>query len=473
MPGHLARAERIGMTFWQDFYQSIKDPSWPDCDREEDFAKLPRIIQDECQQVFGYQPGQFARQPKFMHKPFPIRTATACQLKWNWSTIYLTTEHTASCHRTAHHRFDSDSFNFHNTTAKQADRKRMLAGEWPERGCDYCKQIETAGGQSDRLTNLDLPGMHAPMELEQDPSAVIVTPRILEVYFDNTCNLKCLYCGPHFSSLWDAENIQHGLPAFAKSPNIDRNKQKMFEWLRANRQHLTNFNILGGEPLYQRELLECLDFFQQYPAPDLSLQIFTNLNAKRSYLEHVVERVQDLIAHDCLRNFEVTASLDCWGAPAEYVRFPLDLDRWQSNFEYLLDHPNINLIVSSTVTPLTVVTLPDLIAKINQWNQVRPIYHYQNSVNSPSYLFIDIFGDIFQDDFQRAIDLKPTETDEQRKSRDYLIGIARQSCSVGPNVKELAKLHDFLQDIDRRRDVSWRRTFPWLEEQFRKHGILT
>jgi MoaA/NifB/PqqE/SkfB family radical SAM enzyme len=29
---------------------------------------------------------------------------------------------------------------------------------------------------------------------------VHVTPRILEVYFDNTCNLKCLYCGPHFSS---------------------------------------------------------------------------------------------------------------------------------------------------------------------------------------------------------------------------------------------------------------------------------
>jgi hypothetical protein len=31
---------------------------------------------------------------------FPIKTATACQLKWNWSTLFLTTGTTSSCHRT-------------------------------------------------------------------------------------------------------------------------------------------------------------------------------------------------------------------------------------------------------------------------------------------------------------------------------------------------------------------------------------
>ena len=192
-------------------------------------------------------------------KYFPIKTETACQLKWNCSTVFLTTENTASCHRTNHHKFNTDIFDFHNTPSKLEDRKRMLAGEWPVNGCDYCHNIELAGGQSDRITNLNFPGIHAPFELDSDPSAINVTPRILEVYFDNTCNLKCLYCGPHFSSLWDAENIKFGGPGFLKSTNIESNKQKLFNWLKNNGKHLTVFNILGGEPLYQTELDECIE----------------------------------------------------------------------------------------------------------------------------------------------------------------------------------------------------------------------
>jgi pyruvate-formate lyase-activating enzyme len=150
----------------------------------------------------------------------------------------------------------------------------MLNGQWPEKGCTYCQNIEAAGGQSDRITNLDFPGIHAPPELDQDLDAVRVTPRILEVYFDNTCNLKCLYCGPHFSTLWDAENIRHGDPAFVKSTNMELNKHKLFEWLKINGHNLSIFNILGGEPLYQEELEQCLTLFEQYPAPELKLQIF-------------------------------------------------------------------------------------------------------------------------------------------------------------------------------------------------------
>jgi hypothetical protein len=289
----------------------------------------------------------------------------------------------------------------------------MLDGQWPENGCFYCKDIEAAGGQSDRLTNLDFPGIHAPPELDHDLKAVHVTPRMLEVYFDNTCNLKCLYCGPHFSSLWDAENVKFGEPAFVKSLDIERNKQKLFDWLKVNAHNLTVFNILGGEPLYQPELEQCLALFEQHPAPELKLQIFTNLNAKLPYLQKIIQRVKQLIDNQCIREFEVTASLDCWGKPQQYVRFPLNLQQWQQNFEYLLDQHWINLIINSTVTPLTIKTLPDLLAKINQWSLNRKVYHYQNSVNWPDHMFIDIFGDIFADDFDRAIRLKPENTPEE------------------------------------------------------------
>jgi len=211
-------------------------------------------------------------------KVFPIKSETACQLKWSWSTLFLTTEETASCHRTNMHRFDTSSFNFHNTPTKLEDRERMLVGKWPNKGCNYCKNIEAAGGQSDRITNLDFRDMHAPPELDINPTAINVTPRILEIYFDNTCNLKCLYCGPQFSSLWEAENRKHGsfndgklvtTSDWQKSKNIESNKQKIFEWLKVHGHNLTNFNVLGGEPLYQKEFEQCLDLFEQHPAPHL------------------------------------------------------------------------------------------------------------------------------------------------------------------------------------------------------------
>ena len=467
------------MNTWLDFYNDIKDPSWPDCPTEDHFVSLPEHIQIECQDVYGYRPGQFKKVSKLTHRVFPIKTETACQLKWNWSTIFLTSEETASCHRTDHHQFNTELFDFHNTPKKIEDRQRMLQGQWPVGGCDYCQDIERAGGSSDRITNLDLVGMHAPPELETDPTATRVTPRILEVYFDNTCNLKCLYCGPHFSSLWDAENRKHGgflsngvkLMPFNKSKHIESNKQKLFEWLANNRQSLTNFNILGGEPFYQRDLDRCLDVFQKFPAPELKLQIFTNLNVPLKHLEKTITKIKHLVDSDHLREFEITASLDCWGDPQEYVRFPLDLASWQKNFEYLLHQPWINLIIGSTLTPLTIKTFPDLLEKIQSWKQVRPIYHYQNSVNTPDYMFIDMFGGIFQEDFRRALGLKPQTTTEEISSYRYLEGIAQQSASKGPDVPKIKDLFVFLEEMDRRRNTSWRKTFPWLLEEFGKYDL--
>jgi MoaA/NifB/PqqE/SkfB family radical SAM enzyme len=459
------------MSTWTEFYRDIKDSAWPECEHESDFATLPESVQQECVDVFGYVPGAFSRTPKLKNQVFPIKTATSCQLKWTWSTLYLTIEKTASCHRTDHHKFDTEQFDFHNTPSKLSDRANMLEGKWPESGCEYCRNIEAAGGASDRLTNLDFPGIHSPPELAVNPTATHVTPRMLEVYFDNTCNLKCLYCGPYFSSLWDAENVKHGEPKFAKSTNIEKNKQRLFEWLKQNVHHLTVFNILGGEPLYQSELDQCLDLFEQYPAPELKLQIFTNLNAKPTHLQRVVERVKNLIDAGCLREFEVTASLDCWGAPQEYVRYPLDLVVWERNFEYLLAQPWINLIINSTITPLTIRTLPDLLEKIAKWNQVRKVYHYQNSVNAPSYMFIDIFGGIFSKDFDRALALKPESTLEECASKNYLRGIAVQSTRPEPNTKEITRLFNFLNTMDQRRNTHWPTVFPWLVDEFARYNL--
>ena len=48
------------MNNWQDFYNSIKAESWPECTNEENFDTLPENIKQECIEVFGYSPGFYA-----------------------------------------------------------------------------------------------------------------------------------------------------------------------------------------------------------------------------------------------------------------------------------------------------------------------------------------------------------------------------------------------------------------------------
>jgi hypothetical protein len=80
-------------------------------------------------------------------KEFPVDTATACQLKWTWSTIMLNRGTTSSCHRVRQDTLTPENFlNFHNTPKKLNDRQLMLEGKRPAGGCEYCYKIEDAGG---------------------------------------------------------------------------------------------------------------------------------------------------------------------------------------------------------------------------------------------------------------------------------------------------------------------------------------
>ena len=149
---------------------------------------------------------------------FPIKTDTACLAKWSFSKILLHAELTSSCHRVINHKFDIETFNFHNTPEKIEQRETMLAGQWPDGKPDpaiettckqYCGKFEKNGGASDRQFFNSLPNLY-PDELDNDPTLTQVDPTILEVYIDNTCNLKCVYCIPELSSGIDTEMKKFG-----------------------------------------------------------------------------------------------------------------------------------------------------------------------------------------------------------------------------------------------------------------------
>ena len=143
---------------------------------------------------------------------FPIKTKTACQYKWTWSTVFLSTGTSSSCHRCKGWDVSNMMDDFHNHPGKISDREKMLKGEWPGNGCEYCKKIEQAGGISERTGFINRSDL-VPPEIEKvklGPYPTKVTPRILEVYFNNLCNQKCVYCSPYFSSLIQHEVEKYG-----------------------------------------------------------------------------------------------------------------------------------------------------------------------------------------------------------------------------------------------------------------------
>lgn len=407
-----------------------------------------------------------------MNKFFPIKTETACQLKWTWSSLYLYTGKTNSCHRVNPSQLTVDTFDtFHNTPKKIADRKLMLNGEWPSGGCEYCKKIEDAQGTSDRMMHLNIPGL-VPPELDTDATATEVTPRIVEVYFDNVCNMSCVYCEDRYSSKIQQENIKHGRfeknglvidNISAKDPNQAELTDKFWSWLDKNYDSVRRLHILGGEPFYQKQFDTCMDFLYNHKNNELEFNIISNLMISPAKFKNHILQIKQLVATRKIKRFDLTASIDCWGESQEYIRHGLDLDIWRTNFEFLVKEKWITLNINQVISALSIPSIAGLLEYINQHRATRQIGHYLITVNYPTFMNPDIFGPGFFDNtFKEILSIMPEDTWQQREIKEYMLGVSKQISVAPKNTEELIKLRTYLDELDRRRNQNWQETFPWL-----------
>jgi hypothetical protein len=407
-------------------------------------------------------------------KFFPIRTETSCKLKWSWTTLYLNWGVSATCHRTAHHPLTPENFNnFHNNPQAVEDRQRMLQGQWPEKNCSYCREIEESGGTSDRLRLINIPGWY-PEELDADPLLVEVDPTFLEVYFNNTCNLGCLYCTPQLSSVIEQENRKFGgLKDLSFKLEFDQSDSGQYknlipsfwEWFPTGFPKLKRLHILGGEPFYQQELDQLLEYIDQHPNPDCEFNIVSNLMVSYEKFESYIARIKQLVIKRKIKRFDITCSIDCWGPEQEYVRWGLNLSTWEKNFSLLLKNRWIYLNINQTISALTIKTMPDLLIKLQEWRKGRKVGHWFSEVSpGPSYMKAEIFGrQEFVESSESILKLMPRESAEDQSAYEYMAGIFNHMHKIeNPDYAEIKKLLTFLNEKDRRRNTNWEKLFPWL-----------
>ena len=411
--------------------------------------------------------------PHNIEDAFPIKTPTACQFNWTWSTLFLSVGTSSSCHRCEGWDVTDNMKDFHNHPSKIEDRKKMLDGQWPGNGCEYCKKIEDAGGVSERTAYIN-DSLLSPKELKENPTEVNVTPRILEVYFTNLCNQKCVYCSPFFSSLIQNEIDKFGplekeydLDGFKGRDDYEKLKGEFWEWMEKNSRDLYHFQILGGEPMYQPEFEECLIFFERHEHPNTNFKIFSNLKHNPKKFKEKIERISRLIEQKKLESFEIVCSNDCWGPQAEFARYGMDLVEWETNFNTLLESPLVKISIHSTITPVTLPTMGDFYRKIMEWNKIKKVDFGWNTVARPTFMNPEHLGHHAKEFFEDLLSVVP-EGDHRKL---YLYGFEKQVTSSQVDKTQLKRLRDYLDKIDQRRNTDWRSLYPYLVEVFEKEKI--
>lgn len=405
---------------------------------------------------------------------FPIKVEPSCRLKWAWSTIYLNNGSTGSCHRASQSVIESIT-DFHNTPQKIQDRELMLSGKWPGAGCEYCKNIEDSNGVSDRQFQNQIPDVY-PAELDIDPTATKVDPVVLEVFFSNTCNLKCVYCNAKFSSAIQQENASHGkaiIPILEHTYADNRYRElapQFWQWFNKHSHKLKRFQVLGGEPFLQSDVSKLYQYFDEHPHPNLEFNLVTNLSVSPKLLKQHLFELAKLLTQNKLGRVDILASVDSWGPAQEYVRYGFKRTVFEENLKLLQEFNVFRVGILTTVNTLSINEMPALAEKMLEWNKTSTVHWYMHLVlPEGESLFDPLMFDYknFATSLHRVEELLPNDTWDQKRTVEVFTGIKNKLADgCIDNLTKQESLYSYLNQIDERRSLNWKQTFNWITSKY-------
>ncbi len=230
-----------------------------------------------------------------------------CLAKWTQVTMHLQTGFNHSCHHPTAHKIPLEEIKLnpkalHNTRYKKAKRNEMLKGKRPQE-CDYCWNIEdNSTSYSDRIYKSHEPWSEPYFdEIKSLSWRDDFNPKYAEISFANTCNFKCAYCGPEYSSKWMEEINEHGAYNLSFSYNgIQRMEERntkpykqteqnpyvdaFWEWFPELYGTLDTFRITGGEPLLSKDTWKVLDYIIETKTPNENLTLASNAYGSVFYM---------------------------------------------------------------------------------------------------------------------------------------------------------------------------------------------
>ena len=443
-----------------------------------------------------------------------------CLAKWTQVTMHLHNGTTHSCHHPKPHKIPleeilSNPTALHNTKFKKEIRKEMLEDKKPDE-CDYCWNIEGASyAFSDRTLKSSEPWSAPYLEdILKSGWKKNYNPKYVEVSFSNTCNFKCSYCGPLYSSKWMEEINTHGpyktstnyndiewfkkedtMPYLASdnNPYVDA----FWKWWPEMYQDLHTFRITGGEPLLNKDTFKILDYIIETPTPNkkLSLCINSNLGIPKKLFDEFVNKIEKILDKELVHEFIIFTSCDTWGPQAEYIRNGFDYNLFKERIDFLLDKfKPLTIDIMSTYNALSVPNYKYLIEDVAELKKRHhnPYRYWGSSLLlDSSYLRFPEHQTvkILEDSWVTAID-------EQAKLVDFYeqvrTGVVDGHGFTDIEINKIIRIKDwftssegnkmidtnrkdfykFITEHDIRRNTNFCKTFPELEEFYHKCGKI-
>jgi organic radical activating enzyme len=319
-----------------------------------------------------------------------IISPSFCLAKWNQVTIHLTNGTTHSCHHCPPHKIPLKELKdnvsaLHNTKEKKEKRKMMLEGKRPEE-CNFCWRTEDLKNPdlfSDRVRKSSVSWNDNRIDTVPNmPWDVNVIPKSLELDFSNTCNFKCIYCSPAYSSTWVKEIREHGpvhagnfinnslkvLELQERLPIEDEDKnpyiKAFWEWfpeVMASGE-LRELRVTGGEPLLSKNTFKLIDYFIEHCQPEMIFSINTNLGVPKQYIDKLITYLNKITDTKAAKRVTVYTSGEGHGARGEYIRYGLNYNDWYNNVDRILTEcPKVEIVFMSTYNILSVTSFKEFL----------------------------------------------------------------------------------------------------------------
>ena len=313
-----------------------------------------------------------------------------CLAKWTQVTMHLHDGTTHSCHHPAPHKIGLRELKknptaLHNSLQKKKARKEMLENKRPSE-CGYCWKVEdNSDSHSDRVFKSEEEWSKPHFkEIKNINWKADFLPKYVEASFSNTCNFKCGYCGPSYSTQWVQEMKKHGefstgdgfnsleqlkkedmIPILQKEENPY--VEAFWKWWPELYKSMDTFRITGGEPLLSKDTFKVLDKIIETDNPNkkLKLSINSNLCVDDKLIDRLIERASVIIDEKRVKEFIIYTSVDTYGEQAEFIRTGLDFQQLFDNIDKILEKlPKVTIVVMSTFNIFSPFNYEKLVRKI-------------------------------------------------------------------------------------------------------------
>lgn len=328
------------------------------------------------------------------------RSKFFCPAKWTELYLYLNHGTSNSCHHPIPHDIPVELLDnpsvLHNTPHKLKMQQLMIDGDRPQE-CHMCWHIEDLSDDSvsDRFVK-STNWKNDIATLQVDPDHV---PKLIEVVFDNVCNLSCSYCDSGSSSIWANRITQEPLhletdyrQLYSKvSITPGQSKPEYAEaWMRwwpQIRDKVEILKVSGGEPLLSKNFWKFLEGIGK--APQLNFYINSNLSVEPKWLDRLAGHAESL------NRIKISASIDATGDIAEHVRQGLDYKLFKSNIEHWCKTTPDNCLLNlqSTINLFSVWGLRDkldLALELKTRYPTRIAEFYSTLVRFPEFQSISV-----------------------------------------------------------------------------------